>query len=703
MSTTRLVYRVFALLLGFAGSACGDAGGASADVGFAAVDASRDADDLDRVVDTAATDARTDADADAGTDAVGPERDGEPVDTDHDEALRVPQDDQTPSASLLEGGLPSLAGDGLAVAEDRVARDPAPLRVGRVYEPTLAAHSPEHLVPWDWGYGAAAFDADLDGDLDLLLGTIPGDDQLPCVYENVSEAGVHRFERQASWCFERFRNIVGGLPLTTPEGRPALLAYANDGGVLLEFLPDQTVEATNVPALDGCSVGGLAEVDLDHDRTLEVVVACHIDMSAQNESQLDFANGRVLRWSEGRLTRLSSGVARPFLEKENALAVAVFDGDDDGLLDVLHVVDNRSVPPAINPLLDPGGLRYACAPESACSGAELYRLGEGFDAYGSFMGVALFGDASGDGRLFISDAGPDQVLSWSGREMAVIDVPAVQATDYVAGQAFFSWAAIAFDWNEDGLEDVFVGGGYLGSQGAPKRVPHADYVYLQTPDGDLVPESVHLGFAPHARGPGTGPYHRESRGAILEDFDMDGHPDLLLLGGGGPPHLYEREAVSGDETARRCTIRPVPSVTAHVSTGYAWRQHGAPWRRNRIQGQLFATHSAHLYPVAGQGEVRFPSGRRVPFVCEPGEVLDLREEPWIEVEIGARNVTVQLATDVGPSSIVDVAFALGSTVRAVAPAVRQDDGGFAADVDVGFDRVMVRIDGRWVPRWWQRP
>jgi hypothetical protein len=163
-----------------------------------------------------------------------------------------------------------------------------------------------------------------------------------------------------------------------------------------------------------------------------------------------------------------------------------------------------------------------------------------------------------------------------------------------------------FDYNLDGLMDLFVANGHIEPDIA--RI-QPQVTYTQTPmvfrnEGGSRFEQVgkQLGFT----------RRMVARGAAYADIDNDGRLDILLTTNGGPAYLY-RNAVETPNNAIR--IKTVGTRSNRDGIGAVVKVNGSNWQMVRSgssycsQSELTLTFGLGKATQANTVEITWPSGR----------------------------------------------------------------------------------------------
>jgi hypothetical protein len=263
----------------------------------------------------------------------------------------------------------------------------------------------------------------------------------------------------------------------------------------------------------------------------------------------------------------------------HTLGVAWTDVDGDGALEILAVQDFAPWTGWRNALLHRGatGVFHDIAPD----------LGLDHEIFA--MGIAVF-DADGDGMLdlYVTNLGanvlamrrgarfedqarsrgaavshifdPDQdPPTWpsydvdsteprSARMARFLD-RYIDSHDYPAAT---SWSAVAFDYDHDGDEDLFVTNGPVGDAEIPEARVQRDVLLTNRGDGTFVDDS----------GPSGLDFPGDGRGAAAGDLDGDGDLDLVVADGDyvgvGAVRVYRNDVAAGNYLT--VTLRGVQST-----------------------------------------------------------------------------------------------------------------------------------------------
>lgn len=318
---------------------------------------------------------------------------------------------------------------------------------------------------------------------------------------------------------------------------PALLLYVNVGGERFEERAEQTgIDArgwaTSAAFLDYDSDGDL---DLFVDRYMEwrfnqdlrcgMETAygrtfCHPDLFPPISSLLYRNEG------DGRFRDVSveTGVAEHL---GKALGVAVADFNGDGLPDV--VVANDSHPQFL--FVNQGDGTFE--EDGLFSGIAYDEDGEEFAG----MGVAA-ADLDGDQRtdLVMTTLSPQKYAVYFNRGEEGFDYAATESGIGRATQFSSGWGAGAYDFDNDGLRDLFFANSHV-MDNIEQSQPHLRY---REPPMLLVQSNGKFSAFE------TGLPTRAGRGAAFGDVDNDGDVDVLISNLDGPPTLALNTTTSGN-------------------------------------------------------------------------------------------------------------------------------------------------------------
>ena len=504
----------------------------------------------------------------------------------------------------------------------------------------------EKYLPETMGSGVAIFDADGDGDQDLLFVNSrrwPG-------HRTEPEPTAALYLNRGDGTFED-RTAGSGLDIPLYGMGVAIADYDADGDqdlYLTVLGPNRLLENTGAgvfreaPHAASVADPGFSSVatwlDADGDGDLDLFLLNYVEWSVEEDifCALDGVNksyctpesyngaSAVLYRNDGAegftdVTR-EAGLFNP---RGKGLGVAVLDFDDDGLFDL--AVANDTQPNYLYRNL--GGGRFEDA--GVLSGIAFAENGAARGA----MGIDA-SDYDGDGM-------PDLVIGNFSNEM--VSLYHNEGVGFFIDQAPVSeigrnslltlaFGAFFFDYDLDGRQDIFVANGHVENDIAAvqQRVNYRQAPHLFRNRGDGGFEEV-TNASPDLARPMV------ARGAAFGDIDGDGDPDLAVSGNGGPARLFrndggERNGWVGfrlrggnsnrdgigakiilaieDAGMTRSETRVVKSATGYASQNQLEVVFG-------LGSGGRAVSAAVLWPSGTRSEVEAPETRRIHIVEEP--------------------------------------------------------------------------------------
>ena len=226
------------------------------------------------------------------------------------------------------------------------------------------------------------------------------------------------------------------------------------------------------------------------------------------------------------------------------LAVAVGDYDNDGYPD-LHIANDMEADLLYR---NNGDGTFTETADLTGTGYD----GNGFP--GSGMGSA-FGDYDNNGYLdlVVSNASSLPVVLYQNESAAFFTDVSFPAGIGAVTLPYFKWAVEFFDYNNDGLLDIFVANGHLQENIAlfsDSTYPQSDLLFRNTRQQNgtyhFTDASVEVGLAHLPK--------RVSRGAAFGDYDNDGDIDIFLNNSNQPATLLRNE---GGNSNHWLTIQPI--------------------------------------------------------------------------------------------------------------------------------------------------
>jgi hypothetical protein len=207
------------------------------------------------------------------------------------------------------------------------------------------------------------------------------------------------------------------------------------------------------------------------------------------------------------------------------------DFDNDGDLD-LYVVNDYGPQVQPNTLWrndgPSGSDSWMFTDISSLSGTDVPMFGMGL-AVGDY-------DVDGDFDFFVTNIGNQVLLTNSGDGQTFIDTTesAGISISFIGTEDRVAWGTMFFDYDNDGLEDLYVVSGYLRQdprQPEPPEYAKQQHNVLFHNNGDGTFDNVSLGSG--ADDPGIG------RGGAFLDFDNDGCLDLYVANLGQTAKLFK--------------------------------------------------------------------------------------------------------------------------------------------------------------------
>jgi hypothetical protein len=396
------------------------------------------------------------------------------------------------------------------------------------------------------GSGAALFDYDNDGDLDVFLVQGQGTSQLfrqdpKLQFTNVSaKAGIASASYGMGAAVADFDND-GDLDLfVTGFGADAL--YRNNGN---GTFTDVTKEAGVSDPLWSTSA---AFLDYDRDRDLDLFVANYLDFGVADNKVCrdavgtrDYCTPRAFRPLPDRLYR-NEGNGRFINVTEpagitkadgNGLGVSVGDYNGDGWLDLY--VANDATPNQLWLNRKNGTF----TDEGLLSGAALNAAG---NPEGS-MGIASGDfDADGDEDLFVTNIISETHALYVNDGKGNFDDARARSGLPQLTAAFTGFGTDWFDYDNDGWLDLFVANGAVNivesQRGQPAPYRMRNQLFHNTGRGTFEDAG--------SRGGAVFTRAEISRGAAFGDIDNDGDTDVLVTNNNGPARLLLNRGTSGN-------------------------------------------------------------------------------------------------------------------------------------------------------------
>jgi hypothetical protein len=421
----------------------------------------------------------------------------------------------------------------------------------------------DYRLPEIMGGGAAVFDADADGDLDLYFvdfsppvsaDTIAAPNKLYLqdehgMFQLAAETGLED-TGYGMGCAVGDIDNDGDLDVYVTNWGPDAL-YRNEGGRFRNITADAEIENPHWGA-------SAAFLDFDRDGWLDLFVTNYVDydksrVCSSNAGSQDYCSPKPFPGSTDRLFKnLGQGRFRDVsaaagIDKTPGagLGIVAADLDDDGWIDVYVANDG-----------DPNRLWINQRDGTFLDMAAV--LGAAVNAHGmaeAGMGVAT-GDVDGDGDLdlFVTHLMGETNTYYECLGTVGYDDATARVRLSVNSLDLTGFGTALFDYDLDGALDIAVING--GVQRRPRPLSQSqgfwrDYVepgLLFHNDGSGVFDTAQDAAGSLATGLCVG------RGLIPADIDRDGDLDLLTTQIAGPACLY-RNTLSNDNTTRRLILR----------------------------------------------------------------------------------------------------------------------------------------------------
>ena len=421
-----------------------------------------------------------------------------------------------------------------------------------------------YFLPEIMGGGAAWFDFDRDGWLDLFL--VNGDElatepQRPKKYADVlyRNRGDQHFDEVSRSAFAATIGYGQGCAVGDfdADGFEDLFVSGYRTSTLLRNLGDGTFEDVTMESNTRVQEWGASVVwlDINDDRNLDLFVVTYLDVTKENRQQCRF-NGvpgycgpghyeavvdrLFLNLGDGRFREAAEEVGLAIPDGKG-LGVVVLDFDRDGQNEIY--VANDMTPNFLfqrqfgrsgdaSPPEPASGLpRFRdIAPESGCSVSD---MGQNEAS----MGVTC-ADFDGNGfyDIFLTHfyAQKNTLYRNLGRLQFEDDSrhSRIAATSF----EFLGFGTVAFDYDRDGRSDLFVANGHVLG---PEHKPFEMLPQMLHNDGQARFDDVGKLAGDYFQTPCVG------RGAAGADYDNDGHLDLLVT------HVDRPVALLRNETATR--------------------------------------------------------------------------------------------------------------------------------------------------------
>jgi len=503
----------------------------------------------------------------------------------------------------------------------------------------------QYYMPEQMGPGAALFDYDNDGDLDVFLVQGASFDQPP--KNAIGDPPTSRLFRNDTAINSagrrqlRFTDVTGesGLGLHGYGMGAAAGDYDGDGYVDLfvtTFGPDKlyrnTGKGTFVDVTAATGVGdnlwstSAAFLDYDRDGHLDLFVANYLDFTVTgnkvcNDSvgARDYCSPRSYRPVPDRLYRnLGNGKFADATQSAGiskadgaGLGVATGDYNADGWLDVY--VANDANPNQL--WINKGDATFQ--DEGMLAGAAVNAAG---NPEGS-MGIASGDfDQDGDEDIFITNIVGETYVLYENDGRGNFEDVRNRVNIAAPTAAFTGFGTDWFDYDNDGWLDLFIANGAVNiveaQRGQPSPFRMKNQLFRNSGSGRFEETSAVAGPA-FARA-------EISRAAAFGDIDNDGDVDVLFTNNGGPVRLLINQC-RADSSARNpdnhfLQVRLEQSGPNRFAFG-AWvgverAGRATLWRRVRTDGSYLSANDSRLHFGLGSSSaidalvVQWPDGQR---------------------------------------------------------------------------------------------
>jgi hypothetical protein len=404
------------------------------------------------------------------------------------------------------------------------------------------------FLPETLGSGAAFFDADGDGWLDVLLvnskdWTPKGRKSLHALYRNNRNGAFTEITRGSGLDVEMYGLGVAAADYDN-DGKQDVYITALEGDRLFRNLGSgKFQDVTAASGIRNASFGtSAAWLDYDRDGRLDLFVANYVQWRPDKDlwCSLDgatksYCTPESYKGTSSRLFRnLGNGKFQDATGKAGvghegkALGVAVLDFNVDGWPDLFVANDtqpNKLYRNFKNGTFVEEGLEAGVA------------FGEDGVARGAMGADAADYDRSGRPHLLVGNFSNEMLALYHNEGNGVFVDEAPASAVGRASLLTLTFGVFFFDYDLDGLLDLFAANGHIEEE-IGRVQPRVSYrqpplLFRNLGNGKFEPSGAKLGTE----------FNRPivARGAAYGDYDTDGDPDVLLTTNHGPAYLFRND------------------------------------------------------------------------------------------------------------------------------------------------------------------
>jgi len=507
----------------------------------------------------------------------------------------------------------------------------------------------EYYMPEVMGAGAALFDYDGDGDLDVFLlqgGTLRGASGDAAVTSRLFRNDLRAHADGTRTL--RFTDVTTSAGLAWQQyGMGAAVGdYDNDGHLdlfLTAFGPDALFRNngdgtfTDVTARSGIDSPlwstSAAFLDYDRDGHLDLFVAHYLDFTpADNKicrdpiGARDYCSPRAYRPVQDRLYRNEGGgrfrdvteQAGIFRTTGAGLGVAIGDYNGDSWLDIY--VANDATPNQLWINQQNGTF----VDEGLLSGAAVNAAGNPEGSMGIASGDV---DADGDEDIFITNIAGETFVLYENDGTGSFEDARARWGIAQSTAAFTGFGTDWIDYDHDGWLDLFIANGAVNvlesQRGDPRPFRMINQLFRNTGSRRLVETTRDAGPALSRL--------EISRGAAFGDVDNDGDVDIVVTNNGGPVRLLVNEAAGGRAWLQVRLEHPGNPSGFGARVGIEVAGRSTLWRRVKTDGSYLSASDVRVHVGLGDARrvdavtVHWPDGARERWTgIVPNQVVTLR-------------------------------------------------------------------------------